>query len=619
MNQIAATAENDAKVANSEKVCKTLDEIFAKLPTKTQKQINKQLDYLYHRPLAYDLRKALRKRGQEELAANKWFVCTAFALMKVVDVNYRQRSGDIYFSEIPTKIICSQLTGTHADEYDKKSDLRSLMGAISREILPALEREGLIEVRDYISKVVCRGFDVSGAHTLIDKVVYAIAVEQTDHDMGPDAHILLAPEECPPTGVGRKPAPNSDTWAREKSRLAKETLGTIEYLRNCTFTFEADLYKRMGHRWIEEFVTLTSHRDQTERNRAKKVSIRSALGGLDVTMYSPQYHATWHLQGPGRIHTIGGPLNLSKELRWLLIGPSNDNNVMLELDLKCAQLIILCKLLGCDELLEKIKSIIHNGGSIWKHICPKDYDVPKRALKVIVYSLCFGARLKNLRLLANGELEKHDTTFRFTQEQIDAIQDGFLKPLVEAREKWLRQYKVKNLIDDKNKCNTPVIIKNKLGRPFHLKKEAKEYYAKYMEDKARYEDYRKAQKGKVSKKRPSLNNMKIAGKALAHMAQGWEQWIMQSFISGPAMRENIVSFQYDGLTVEVHPDSMDEVMQRYQGWLKEFDPDQMFEFIPIRFRQNKLLTYHLERVIPLTLSNNWEIFNHNDSHVLYAH
>jgi hypothetical protein len=293
----------------------------------------------------------------------------------------------------------------------------------------------------------------------------------------------------------------------------------------------------------------------------------------------------------------------------LYILPVNPDNVEVEIDLKSCQLIVALKVLrdcdpmqkpkqkeirqGCDELLRDIKATAKRGESVWGKILPEDLKdvVDKPALKVLVYSLVFGCPLgQGMKQLVNNELEENGNHFRFTQAQIQQVLDGYLKPLVTAREVWMRHYSVTNITNSSLK-QMHDRIKNASGHVFHLRKAKDEYLEQVGADKARYLENKREGRSQAQKWEPKVEESKIAGRALAHMCQGYEAHIMQSFLASPAMQENVLAFQYDGLTIECSHHEVQRVIDHYNAWLQEFDEDQTFEAVELCFYTNWLFGY----------------------------
>jgi hypothetical protein len=382
--------------------------------------------------------------------------------------------------------------------------------------------------------------------------------------------------QLPPVGVGQEKLPL--LWSKDKAKYMAITNETGEYLRNCKFRFESIAWDRIGLYWAKQYADITAK--SRVACDAKIGSIKNAIEGLEWKM-DVQHTGQYHIQGPGRMHTIGGSIALPKAFRRLFISPVNKNNLVLELDLKSAQLVILSKFLGCTEIVSALQDCHRTGKSIWGLIQPEGECVPKRALKVLTYGLCFGAKREDLLYLCNKELWKTECPFEFSKESLDKVLDGFLAPLVIERDKWMARYTSKEL----KKRGTKLTHKNALGLVFQAGKELKEYEAKC----------------KKYGKKPL--DTKIAGRLLAHYAQGEEQFIMQSFIASSVMKENILDFSYDGLSVEV-PMNYAEITERYDAWLQEFDPDHHFEYCPLWFKQNPDLDG--PDMLGNMLQENWE-------------
>jgi hypothetical protein len=503
------------------------------------------------------------------------------------------------------------------------------MAAVHKEVVPKLIELGLLEMTEAIAKVKCRIYDVRPLVNYLGQWI-------EEHVRNERKARLLEEEGIGVMLMGdqvdrSKPASWDPEIKNSKFRRSPTLIDCVGVLRESRFLFNNPRWSRLGPLEIREYAlrnyggrelygeldeleeALEAEKDSgrveeiqarlkqidkdlesmDERVYARESSIYSSLDDVDKDKEAAQYFSEWHLQGPGRIHTSGGAVWLPKLIRWLYIQPTNPENIALELDLKSCQLIIACKLLGCDELLQQVRDIAKRGESVWGYIAP-GVDVPKSALKVLVYSLVFGCPLgQGMQKLVNAKLRADGQNFQFNQAQINEVLNGFLKPLVDAREEWMAKYSLTVLLNSSRQqlANT---LKNASGHTFHLKEEAAEYLEQVELDQAQWK-HDKAAGRRVQPWEPQVNESEIAGRALAHMCQGYEAFIMQSFIASEAMRENILAFQFDGMTVECHPNKAGEVIARYENWLREFDSDQTFEFVKLWFGRNWQFVHVTER------------------------
>lgn len=76
----------------------------------------------------------------------------------------------------------------------------------------------------------------------------------------------------------------------------------------------------------------------------------------------------------------------------------------------------------------------------------------------------------------------------------------------------------------------------------------------------------------------NLNSNEIAKKALAHLAQGAEQYVMHNFIASTVVQYNINTFQYDGITLEVPRDLVAAKKHEADDWLTKFDSNLKFDY-----------------------------------------
>ena len=120
---------------------------------------------------------------------------------------------------------------------------------------------------------------------------------------------------------------------------------------------------------------------------------------------------------------------------------------------------------------------------------------------------------------------------------------GILKPLLSLRDEWLSQYP-SDLIEKPKSIK--LIHTNSLGLKFNLKTELDEY--------------------KVEIREGRFDKTKVAAKLLAFYCQGREQSIIQRLIS-ESIVENIVTYSYDGLTVESKDSEVS--YQRLVEWISK--------------------------------------------------
>lgn len=299
------------------------------------------------------------------------------------------------------------------------------------------------------------------------------------------------------------------------SELPKVTKTAWDKLKISQFRFDLDLYNSIeGKKFIRSL----------KLNKYQAKSLIFALSEMRLDS-NPQYHDSFYLQRPGRLHTKGGPMALMTKFRKYFIKPIDPVNYCLEVDLKCAQLLVLCDILGAAEVKEQIANIIRTD-SIWKYIGNK--DLPKDIKKIIVYGFCFGARLSELPYLASRRAKiKYNLDYEVNKAKVEECFTGILKPLLKLRDEWLSQY-TSDLIEKPKAVN--LIHTNSLGLKFNLKSELESY---------------KVELGTKGR----LDRVKIASRLLAFYCQGREQSIIQRMIS-ESIEENIITYSYDGLTIE---------------------------------------------------------------------
>lgn len=418
------------------------------------------------------------------------------------------------FLQLPVQYLFSCITPFKADDYEKTT-FQLYMGKFTKNtIIPLGE---VVNVSSY-GEDYCRRYSVS--ETFIDKL--AIRTEKImNYNLPPVDQIKCNPD------AGLKPA----KWGGREltvKQLPPVTKAAWEKLKKSRFRFDWDLFWSDKGRLFNQTLKMNSH---------QRLALLSAMDDMQMTN-KPQYHDSFYIQGPGRLHTKGGPMALMTPVRKFYVKPTNPKNVCLEIDLKCAQLLILCDILGASEVKNQILQI----DSIWKYIEPANLD--KKVKKVIVYGFCFGAKMYELPYLATQKAKvRYNIEYSVKPKDVQSTFSGLLKPLVNLRDSWLSQYTVDKI--DNNEVNQ-LIHTNALGMKFDLTKELA--------------IYRKKNKGKVDK-------WKIASQLLAHYAQGLEQLIIQSMIAN-CIEENILTYSYDGLTIEVEENKVTEVKSRIEGWIE---------------------------------------------------
>ncbi|WP_338463092.1 hypothetical protein VZH09_13825 (plasmid) [Synechococcus elongatus IITB7] len=299
---------------------------------------------------------------------------------------------------------------------------------------------------------------------------------------------------------------------------------------------------------------------------SQKLWLLKSLSELG-TQSGIQYHPTVILQRPGRLGTRGGIIGLPKWIRHRLVRPVDDNHVLVELDLCCAQLLLAAKILKLDSLVQQILDLLDSSEkiSIWPYIGPRDLD--KRVKKVVVYGLVFGAELKNLRKLANEE-----TTTHITQKIIkDILGCKLLSPLVQAREDFLT--KIANDVLQGKKQEP-----NELGINLNGNR--------YLRDAiAEVKQRNKLQQRDLTVEECCQNAARrVARQVAAHYMQGAEQAIIQPLmielerLKVEEQRPYYLNcYSYDGLTYAMPPENVEEFMVTCQTWLLQNHPDSRLE------------------------------------------
>ncbi|MBD2060493.1 hypothetical protein H6F88_31625 [Oculatella sp. FACHB-28] len=484
-----------------------------KLDPKTfEKQVSLYQNKIYYGPRGKCIKEAAYAKVGRDLTEQQ----TAYisAVMAVSDGNLVDYGWAL--TEIPVELLFSHMTPYFHTVYKPGNNLvAKYMAEVTKNCIDELG--DLILVSPF-SKGKCRKFGIDrefaryyrmAQHNLL----YFVETPAMPEDES-ELEYLLAPK---PRGYGFEHADRLHPWS----------ITTVDKLQASQWRFNLDLYRSEKKQELFEDHKLTD--EQVE-------SLNAALNFTNTHTSGPQFHESFHLQEAGRMHTVGGCIQMPSWFRKEFVLPVKESNVRVELDLKCCQLLILCDILELPELKAKIKEILDRDGSVWPSI--GDPNLDKRVKKIIVYAFCYGAEINNLPYLANKEARNQGLRFRVTKEVVDECLSGLLEPLVKAREEWLQQYTVEKII----KGRGPRVIKNALGYGYSIYKEAAEMG-----------------KGKLTKK--LLASTKLGSNLLAHLAQGQEQYYIQDLIANH-ITENILTFQYDGLNLEVEPTEVENLINR---------------------------------------------------------
>lgn len=527
------------------------------------------------------------------------------SLMETLD-KYRQKyagsSSRIWFAYIPVEIVISKWTGQHSDICLEDRRLRHFGAALGNDIFPEL---GNIIVKDESmgefplvrtsgwdrEKGRCRCFDIRGLLLLI----------QQELERGIEA--------TPASGRdGTQPAALDDEISKNRRTYPKHVWDYIQFISNTQFGVDTE--------WAAEYLAPATHQygihknpdwKTTEKGReiyfGRVTSALVALRGLDLTQ-PVQYHSTWHLCSTGRVWNFG-LVGLPKPLRRALVRTTKPYHIVVNVDLISCQLVALCELLECHESMELLKEVMDRGEKIWNYICPPGLDVKeiKPALKIFLYSFCFGMAETGLLRAVNDELAAEGSQVRLKQEDIDAILSSeLIGPLRKARREFFDKYSIdyiKRLMKDQKGKLGRKIHKNALGMPFNLIEHAEKYLDELRQQNDREKAQAMAEGRKVRLKQ--TNQDAVARQFLAHLAQGAEQAIMQSYemsiVDGDKVA--LLSPEHDGAAFEVHFDYVEDFIGRSNAWLAERHPNHKFEFgaewWPVAMKTARLVAFIDER------------------------
>jgi hypothetical protein len=430
------------------------------------------------------------------------------------------------YLQIPVQYLFSSVTPFDVEDYGK-SVFKNYISRFTKNTIQPLQH--LVSVTNY-GESYCRRFKIG--EELIEKI------KEKDKSM---SYSKLPPVEMLKfnPSVGTKPA----KWGGREltvTQLPVTTKSAWQKLKKSRFVFDFDLFFSDTGRAFNQSLDM---------NDDQRAALRGSLDHIQNTS-KPQYHDSFYIQRPGRLHTRGGPMSLNSQIRRFYVKPTKPDSVCLEVDLKCAQLLVLCEILQADQVKDTILQIIKNE-SIWNYIEPS--RLHKVIKKVIVYGFCFGAKMYELPYLATTKAKnKYNIQCSVSSSEVEKAFSGILNPLVDLRHKWLNQYSISRIEsgDVKDLLHT-----NDLGLEFNLKEAVLNYKAEA---------------------RGRVDDLKVAGQLLAHYCQGKEQLIIQSLLAN-SVEENIITYSYDGFTLEVKSDKLQSVKSRLVNWMEVNHSDYILE------------------------------------------
>lgn len=437
--------------------------------------------------------------------------------------NRKRNEKSIEQIQVPVQYLFSLITPFPSTDY-YKSVFQEYMASITQSCIAPLN--SLVKCSGY-TKDHCRKFTIDP--TLID------AMDNEIEDVL-ESNIPLEVIKYNTT-LGVKPA-KWGGYCLKVQHLPPLTKAVWHKLKESQFKFDIDLFNSPEGKAFNKSLNMNKH---------QRYSLIHAMSSMLMTNES-QYHDSFFIQGSGRLHTKGGPMNLNSIFRRKYIKPTDPSNYVLEVYLKCAQLIALCELLSAEKTKKEIITLTQND-SIWNYI--GDPSIPKAIKKVIVYGFCFGANISDLPYLATyrGSI-KHNINQSITKKHVDDCFSGILYPLIELRDRWMNQYSIPNIT---SRNINKVIHTNALGLKFNLNTELDLYKQEL-------------------KSKKQMNPLKIASRLLAFYAQASEQLIIQSLLAQDCISNNILTYSYDGFSLEtLQPETVLTNMQSYlcnnfSGW-----------------------------------------------------
>nr|WP_322709088.1 hypothetical protein [Nostoc sp. ChiSLP03a]MDZ8210232.1 hypothetical protein [Nostoc sp. ChiSLP03a] len=309
-------------------------------------------------------------------------VIYVYSLLKIRNEKTRECEPNHYL-QVPVEYLFALMTPFSADDYNNKhkNNSQKYMSTVTEKSIEPLAN--FITVTGS-NRGYCRRFMIG------DEMMTEIKEEVTRMIDGEYEDEL---ERIKPNlEVGLKVAAWGNRCLRS-NELPEVSVKAWKKLKVSQFVFDWKLFQSREGREFNRSLNLDA--DQ-------KDALSDCLDYIQESN-APQYHGSFYIQGPGRFHTQCGAMALIREIRRHYVKPTKTSNKVLELDLKCAQLLILCDILGAGEVKQQILSIIKDG-SIWGHIGPT--SLPKQVKKVIIYGFCFGASLGELPFIASRKATK---------------------------------------------------------------------------------------------------------------------------------------------------------------------------------------------------------------------
>uniref|UniRef100_B8HWK2 Uncharacterized protein n=1 Tax=Cyanothece sp. (strain PCC 7425 / ATCC 29141) TaxID=395961 RepID=B8HWK2_CYAP4 len=348
-----------------------------------------------------------------------------------------------------------------------------------------------------------------------------------------------------------KPAPWGGQF-RNLNRLPEVTQQAATLLKSSQYCFSVETFfsHEFGKELAEQGLTFK-----------RVVSLFHALAGIDLHS-DPQYHPELTLQGPGRLTTRGGIMLLPKWIRYAVVRPTQPGRVLMELDLRCAHLLLVCDLLGVYHIRDRLLAILDIEGGIWPRLGPANLD--KRVKKVIIYGFVYGAEPNSIPYLAQQELgypkDFQPGEERITKATVRAVLScDLLQGLLEARETYLEA------LGDQLQSDPKVELSNALGRKFDLKGEKASVQQDLEQSRA------------VGKDKQKRLYRKLASKLMAHRLQGMEQVIIQRMMVEALPPYTLNCYSYDGLTYEVEVGGEEQFRTCCETWLRSNFPTMRVE------------------------------------------
>ncbi len=511
---------------------------------KRDKAIKDFQDRTYHSEYGHRIRLAAQMLGVELNPAQVTVINQLMQLQKNRKKDMTDRIS------VAARLWWRFISGFDVRDYDNSDAVKKLMTAFFKKNFSFLQ-EAMIFNIDWNwlhgeGYGRCRQFEFT--------LEFADAYKKVVH------RNLLNPAEFQaaydPSSYRLKPAKSDRAFRFQRKKLNPELVAAVDKLRTeASFRINKRVMEP-GYLW--EAANLRS------KTFKQLESIEYTLRKLNLMASSEQYHGQVFVQSAGRLHVENGLMFLPSEVRKAVMAPEA-GNVFLEADMRCAQLRLLCDVLDCPEVKQKIDAAIAQGKDPWSLV--GESSISRNAKKLISYIFAFSSSYSPtvIAQLANEKLENEgDDSFRVTHSMVAECLVGLLAPTLPAKKNFVKQFTKRMVLD--RKC--PRYIENAVEQVLDVWKLGDEYY---NSDEC---DCQEEEECDCPRRQRRRNAFKIAGMVLAHLCQGLEQSVILPVLVKCPYEFTLL--QYDGMTIEVPPERVEEAKQ----WLLD-----AFGDVPIKIEE----------------------------------